>query len=82
MKALFNIEDISGIKDGMQFDRKVTFYDDKSGEVEAEYFYYKGMCNYLLSWGFSKDSLGELRKTKANKTKKPFFSLQKGWFKE
>ena len=32
MKALFNIKDISGIKDGMQFDRKVTFYDDKSGE--------------------------------------------------
>lgn len=82
MKDLFNIEDISGIKDGMHFDRKVTFYDDKSREVEAEYFYSKGMCNYLLSWGFSKDSLGELRKTKANKTKKPFFSLQKGWFKE
>ena len=82
MNELFKIEDVSGIKDGMRFDRKVTFYDDKSGEVEAEYFYYKGMCNYLLSWGFSKDSLGELRKTKANKTKKPFFSLQKGWFKE
>ena len=82
MNELFKIEDVSGIKDGMRFDRKVTFYDDKSGEAEAEYFYYKGMCSYLLSWGFSKDSLGELRKTKANKTKKPFFSLQKGWFKE
>ena len=82
MNELFKIEDVSGTKDGMLFDRKVTFYDEKTGKVEAEYFYYKGMCNYLLSWGFSKDSLGELRKTKANKTKKPFFSLQKGWFKE
>ena len=82
MEDGFKIEDFTGIKDGMSFDRKVTFYDDKSGEVEAEYFYYKGMCNYLLSWGFSKDSLGELRKTKAHKTKKPFFSLQQGWFKE
>ena len=82
MKALFNIKDISGIKDGMQFDRKVTFYDDKSGEVEAEYFYLKSKCNYLLSWGFSKDSLGELRKTKAHKAKKPFFSFQTGWTKE
>lgn len=82
MNELFKIEDVSGTKDGMLFDRKVTFYDEKTGKVEAEYFYYKGMCNYLLSWGFSKDSLGELRKTKANKTKKPFFSLQNGWFKE
>ena len=82
MNELFKIEDVSGTKDGMLFDRKVTFYDEKTGKVEAEYFYLKSKCNYLLSWGFSKDSLGEFRKTKANKTKKPFFSLQKGWFKE
>ena len=42
------------------------------GKIEAEYYYLKGMCNYLLSWGFTKDSLGELRKSKANKTKKTF----------
>ena len=29
---------------------------------------------------YTKDSLGELRKSKAHKTKKPFFSLQRGWF--
>lgn len=81
MKEGFKIEDVLGVKDNMNFDRKVTFYHDKTSEIEAEYFYSNGMCNYLLSWGFSKDSLGELRKAKANKTKKPFFSLQKGWFK-
>ena len=54
----------------------------KTGKVEAEYFYLKSKCNYLLSWGFSKDSLGELRKTKAHKAKKPFFSFQTGWTKE
>ena len=80
MKEGFKVEDVLGVKDNMNFDRKVTFYHDKTGEIEAEYFYSGGMCNYLLSWGFSKDSLGELRKAKANKTKKPFFSLQKGWF--
>lgn len=80
MEDLFKIEDILGTKNGMTFDRKVTFYDN--GKIEAEYFYLKGMCNYLLSWGFTKDSLGELRKTKANKTKKPFFSLQLGWHGE
>lgn len=76
----FKIEDFTGIKDGMSFDRKVTFYHDKTGEIEAEYYYSKGKINYLQSWGFSKDSLGELRKSKAHKTKKPFFSLQQGWF--
>ena len=76
----FKIEDGLGVKDGMSFDRKVTFYHDKTGEIEAEYYYSKGKVNYLQSWGFSKDSLGELRKSKAHKTKKPFFSLQQGWF--
>lgn len=76
----FKIEDGLGIKDDMSFDRKVTFYHDKTGEIEAEYYYLKGKVNYLQSWGFSKDSLGELRKSKAHKTKKPFFSLQQGWF--
>lgn len=76
----FKIEDGLGVKDGMSFDRKVTFYHDKTGEIEAEYYYLKDKVNYLQSWGFSKDSLGELRKSKAHKTKKPFFSLQQGWF--
>ena len=82
MNDLFIIEDVLLTKSGMNFDRKVTFYEEKSGKIEAEYYYLKGMCNYLLSWGFTKDSLGELRKSKATKTKKPFFSLQKGWFGE
>ena len=82
MNELFIIEDRLSTKNNMNFDRKVTFYEDKTGKIEAEYYYLKGMCNYLLSWGFTKDSLGELRKSKANKTKKPFFSLQKGWFGE
>lgn len=82
MTKLFEIEDNSGIKDGMRFDRKVTFYHEKSGKVEAEYFYFNEKCNYLLSWGFSKGSLGELRKTKAHKAKKPYFSLSSGWTKE
>ena len=82
MNDLFIIEDVLLTKSGMNFDRKVTFYEEKSGKIEAEYYYLKGMCNYLLSWGFTKDSLGELRKSKATKTKRPFFSLQKGWFGE
>ena len=82
MKECFKIEDVSGVKDNMSFDRKVTFYDDKDGKIEAEYYYSNGKVNYLLSWGFSKDSLGELRKAKAHKTKKPFFSFQQGWFGE
>ena len=77
----FKIEDFTCIKDGISFDRKVTFYHDKTGEIEAEYYYLEGRVNYLQSWGFSKDSLGELRKSKAHKTKKPFFSLQRGWFR-
>ena len=80
MNNLFKIEDVSGIKDDMFFDRKVTFYHDKTGKVEAEYFYLNGIVNYLLSLGFSKESLGEMKKSKVCKTKKPFFSLQKGWF--
>ena len=82
MSKGFKIEYIQGTKDGMCFDSKVTFYDDKSGEVEAEYYYLNNMCNYLLSWGFNKDSLGELRKSQAKRTKKPFFSFKQGWFKE
>lgn len=77
----FKIEKKQGVKDGMPFDSKTIFYDDE-GVIDAEYYYSNGKCNYLLSWGFNKDSLGELRKTKANKTKKPFFSLLTGWTKE
>ena len=29
MNELFKIEDVSGTKDGMLFDRKVIFYDEK-----------------------------------------------------
>ena len=75
MNELFRIEDQLSTKNNMNFDRKVIFYEDRTGKIEAEYYYLKGMCNYLLSWGFTKDSLGELRKSKANKTKK-------GWFGE
>ena len=82
MNQGFTIVDILSTKNSMNFDRKVIFYEDKTGKIEAEYYYLKGMCNYLLSWGFTKDSLGELRKSKANRTKKPFFSLRKGWFGE
>ena len=82
MSQGFTIVDNTSTKNNMNFDRKVIFYEDRTGKIEAEYYYLKGMCNYLLSWGFTKDSLGELRKSKANKTKKPFFSLQKGWFGE
>ena len=52
MEEGFKIEDLTGVKDGMSFDRKVTFYHDKTGEIEAEYYYSKGKVNYLLSWGF------------------------------
>lgn len=79
MNSGFHIEDKVGNKDGMRFDRKVTFFDEQSVKVEAEYYYNNGKVNYLLSWGFSKDSLGEMRKSKAHKTKKPFFSLKTGW---
>lgn len=68
-----------GVKDGMKFDKK-TIFIDKDFNVEAEYFYYKGQCNYLLSYGFNKESLGEQRKRKSHKAKKPFFSLEKGWY--
>lgn len=76
----FRIEDEIQTKDGMTYDRKVTFYHEKTGRVEAEYYYLKEMVNYLLSWGFTKDSLCEMRKSKANKVKKPYFSLQRGWY--
>lgn len=77
---MFDIKDVIGTKNGMYYDRVVTFFHEKSGKVEAEYYYFNGMVNYLLSWGFVKDSLCESRKSKAGKLKKPFFSLQKGWF--
>ena len=82
MNKGFEIQDFDGIKHGMPFDRKVIFYHDKTGKVEATYYYSKGKVNWLLSWGFSKGSLGEMRKSKALKTKKPFFSLQTGWTNE
>ena len=74
------VSGVDGVR-GMIFDSRTVFYDTK-GTVEAEYFYHKGMCNYLLSWGFTQGSLGELRKSKATKVQKPYFNLQKGWFKE
>ena len=54
-----------------------TFISDV---IESEYFYYNGLVNWLLSYGFTKGSLNEMRKSKASKTKKPFFSLSKGWY--
>lgn len=79
-KVGFKIEQVDKTEKGMKVDQIVTFFHEKSGKVEGEYFYFEGKCNYLLSWGFTKNSLGELRKTKATKSKKPFFSLSKGWF--
>lgn len=80
MNIGFKIEDIISKKYGFVFDRLVTFYDDKTGKVEAEYFYLNGKCNYILSWGFPKDSIGEFYKFKSNKVKKPYFSMDKGWY--
>lgn len=77
----FEIVNICGQKDGMPYDSKTIFYDEKTGEIEGEYYYLNKECNYLLSWGFTKDSLGEARKTKAKKVKKPFFSIGLGWYK-
>lgn len=82
MNKGFEIQKCKGNKNGMFFDSKTIFYCDKTSKIEAEYYYHQGKCNYLLSWGFTKGSLGESRKTKALKTKKPFFSLQTGWTNE
>lgn len=76
----FKVEHVSTKEKGMKVDKIVTFNHEKSGKVQAVYYYYKGKCNYLLSWGFDKNTLGELRSSKASKAKKPFFSLSKGWF--
>ena len=35
MNELFIIEDRLSTKNNMNFDRKVTFYEEKSGKVEA-----------------------------------------------
>lgn len=51
MKEGFKIEKKAGTKSGMLYDSKTTFFSDKDGSVEAEYFYSNGMVNYLLSWG-------------------------------
>ena len=66
---------------GMEVDKSVTFYDTETKLVEAVYFYNKGVVNYLLSWGFEKGSLGELRAKQAKKAKKPYFSFALGWHK-
>ena len=76
----FKIEKFDGFKHNMNFDKKVTFYSEKDGRIEVEYYYSNNYVNWLLSWGFTKGSLGEFRKSKSNKTKKPYFSLQRGWF--
>ena len=81
----FEVKSVNNVMEGMKVDQVTTFYNEKTGKVEAEYFYWDGKCNYLLSWGFEKSSMGEDRKTKAHKNKKkkglnPFFSLKKGWF--
>ncbi|MBM25809.1 MAG: hypothetical protein CL760_09030 [Chloroflexi bacterium] len=65
---------------GMKYDKTVTFYDTDTGKVEGVYYYYKGHCNYILSWGFEKNTLGEDRKKKTNKKKIPFFSLTRGFY--
>ncbi len=66
-------------------DSHTVFWDDNCNVI-ATYYYWKGQCNYLLSEGFITGSLGESRKkqcSKVNKkkrSKKPFFSLQRGWY--
>ena len=77
---MFTIEDNFGSKNEMVYDRKVTFYCDKNGIIDAEYYYLNGKCNYLISWGFPKDTIGEYYHLKARKVKKPFFSMVEGWF--
>lgn len=81
----FTIEKVEKTIEGMKVDQVTTFHNEKTGKVEAEYFYWQGQCNYLLSWGFNAESLGEDRRKKAHKNKKkkgikPFFTLEKGWY--
>lgn len=76
----FKIEHINGIKDNMGYDKKVSFFNDKNGDLEAEYYYLNDQLNYLISWGFNKGSLSEMRKSKAHKVKKPNFNLNDGWY--
>lgn len=78
---MFLIEDYIGIKDNFTYNRKVTFFVDDGDEVEAEYYYFDNRVNWLISFGFEKGSLGEMRKQKAHKVKKPYFSFKDGWFK-
>ena len=75
----FEIVKTNGVKNDMKYDQITKFYSG-DGTIEAEYFYYNGMVNWLLSYGFTNGSLNEMRKIKALKTKKPFFSLSKGWY--
>jgi len=75
----FDTVKTSDVKNEMQYDQIAKFYRD-DGTIEAEYFYYNGLVNWLLSYGFTNGSLNEMRKSKALKTKKPFFSLSKGWY--
>lgn len=75
----FTVEKVERKEKGMRIDQITTFFD-KKGKVDAQYFHFNGKCNYLLSWGFSKNTLGEKRKIGSSKQKKPFFSLEHGWF--
>lgn len=75
----FKIEIKSGVKSGYPYDSITTFYD-KNDSIEAQYFYYNGMINWLISYGFINGSLNDMRKSKAHKVNKPFFNLKQGWF--
>ena len=75
----FEIVKINDVKNGMKYDQITKFYKD-DGTIEAEYFYYNGLVNWILSYGFTNGSLGEMRKSTSSKTKKPFFSSSKGWY--
>ena len=76
----FKVRQGFGNKDGHRYTSVTSFYNDKTGDLEGEYFYYKGLINWIISYGFTKGSLAEQRKIKATKTKKPFFNLKRGWF--
>ena len=82
MNIGFKIDNTVGSKHNMTYNKVVTFYNDNTGKVEAEYYYLNNYVNWLLSWGFTKDSLNALRKSQSNKTKKPYFSFEKGWFNQ
>ena len=44
----FEIVKINGVKSNMKYDQITKFYKD-DGTIEAEYFYYNGLVNWLFA---------------------------------